>query len=179
LNIGGTVIGDQEYWDTWSTVEVTTEANRVNLLLYRVAVDSGEGSEDGGAWDGVVSGTVLDENGRPHASAKVEVYLPNEAYSLGMVETKNDGTFEFGSLPTGENLILRIVPWWTELAMAFINFFIDDSSELIGDINLSLGTSISGQVSNIPQGVEVRTIFAELVDAAICHRTGSRRQLQA
>jgi hypothetical protein len=165
LNIGGTVIGDNEYWDTWSTVEVTTEANRANLLLYRVAVDSGEGSEDGGAWNGVVSGTVLDENGRPHASAKVEVYFPNEAYSLGMVETKNDGTFEFGSLPTGESLILRIVPWWTELAMTFINFFIDDSSELIGDINLSLGTSISGQVSNIPQGVEVRTIFAELVDA--------------
>ena len=165
LNIGGTVIGDYEYWDTWSTVEVTTEANRANLLLYRVAVDSGEGSGDGGAWNGVVSGTVLDENGRPHGSAKVEVYFPNEAYSLGMVETKNDGTFEFEFLPTGENLILRIVPWWTELAMTFINFFIDDSSELIGDISLSLGTSISGQVSNIPQGVEVRSIFAELVDA--------------
>ena len=165
LNIGGTVIGDYEYWDTWSTVEVTTEANRANLLLYRVAVDSGEGSGDGGAWNGMVSGTVLDENGRPHGSAKVEVYFPNEAYSLGMVETKNDGTFEFEFLPTGENLILRIVPWWTELAMTFINFFIDDSSELIGDISLSLGTSISGQVSNIPQGVEVRSIFAELVDA--------------
>lgn len=165
LNIGGTVIGDYEYWDTCSTVEVTTEANRANLLLYRVAVDSGEGSGDGGAWNGVVSGTVLDENGRPHGSAKVEVYFPNEAYSLGMVETKNDGTFAFEFLPTGENLILRIVPWWTELAMTFINFFIDDSSELIGDISLSLGTSISGQVSNIPQGVEVRSIFAELVDA--------------
>lgn len=165
LNIGGTVIGDYEYWDTWSTVEVTTEANRANLLLYRVAVDSGEGSGDGGAWNGMVSGTVLDENGRPHGSAKVEVYFPNEAYSLGMVETKNDGTFEFEFLPTGENLILRIVPWWTELAMTFINFFIDDSSELIGDISLGLGTSISGQVSNIPQGVEVRAIFAELVDA--------------
>jgi protocatechuate 3,4-dioxygenase beta subunit len=165
LNIGSSFIGDIEYWETWSSVEVTTEANRANILLYKVFIDSGEGSENGGAWNGVVSGTVLDENGRPHGSANVEVYFPNEAGSLGGVVTKNDGSFELGFLPTGQNLILRIVPWWTEIAIAFMDLFIDDSSEIIGDINLNLGTSVSGQVSNIPQGVEVRAIFAELLDA--------------
>jgi hypothetical protein len=175
LNIGGTVIGDQEYWDTWSTVEVTTEANRVNLLLYKVAVDSGEGSEDGGAWNGVVSGTVLDENGRLHGSARVEVCHPDEAYCLATFETKNDGFFEIGFLPKETDLILKIVPWWSEIAVTLIEFFIDESgndysiedsvTSAIENIRLEPGTSVSGQVMNIPQGVEVRAIFAELLDA--------------
>jgi hypothetical protein len=81
-----------------------------------------------------------------------------------VIETDNLGKFEISDLPVNTNLLLRIIPWWEELAVMVGDLFIGDSK--VEDISetLGLGSSISGQISNIPQGVEVRKIFAELLD---------------
>lgn len=169
LSIGDPFIGDSEYWDSWMSVEVATEANRANILLWKKAASGGDSegdSEELDAWNGVVSGTVLDENGKPHGSAEVSVFDATESYVLGFGFTDNEGNFDISNLPTGTSLFLKIIPWWTEIAMAFVDFVIDGSASAeLGEIELDPGTSISGEVLNIPQGVEVRQIFAELVNA--------------
>ena len=171
LSIGDPFIGDVEYWDSWTSVEVTTEANRANILLWKKAASGGESendSEDLGEWNGVVSGTVLDESSprKPHGSAQIEVFDSEEGYFLGFGSTDNEGEFQMSGLPTETDLVLKIIPWWTEIAIAFVSFVIGDSNTRVLDIRLDPGTSISGEVSNIPQGVELRQIYAELVNAS-------------
>jgi hypothetical protein len=162
LYISELSIGDDSYWDTWLSVEVTTEPNRANILLYKQASES----EDWGAWISTLIGRVFDENGDPHGLAKVEVYDPSLEYTVGYGETDNDGNFEISNLPNLTDLILKIFPWWTEIAVYFEEISIDQTNQKdMGRIDLVPGNAIVGEVSNIPQGVEVRKIFAELVDA--------------
>jgi hypothetical protein len=138
------------------SVEVTTEPNRANVLLYKPS------SVD--IWDGIFSGTLLDEYGDPHFNARVMITNPDEYFWQGYAETDHEGKFVISDLPVNTNLFFRIIPWWQELAVMVGSFFIGDSK--VEDLSgtLSLGSSISGQVSNIPQGAEVRKIFAELLD---------------
>jgi hypothetical protein len=69
-------------------------------------------------------------------------------------------------LPNLTELILKIFPFWTEIAVYFEEIQIDQTQQKdMGDIDLVAGNAIVGEVANIPQGVEVRKIFAELVDA--------------
>jgi hypothetical protein len=151
-----TSIDGETYSQAWMSVEVTTEANRANVLLYK------ESSAD--IWDGIFSGTVVDEYGSPHGNARVFVTNPDEYFFQGFAETDHLGNFEIGDLPVNTNLLYRIIPWWTELAIEIGNFIIGDTKVNDISVALELGSSISGQVSNIPQGVEVRKIFAELLD---------------
>ena len=161
LNISGISIGEDSYWETWLSVEVTTEPNRANILLYKRASES----EDLGDWISTLYGKVFDENGRPHGLAKVEVYDPSLEYTVGWGETDNDGNFEISNLPNLTDLILKIFPWWTEIAVYFDEITIETNEKDMGNIELLPGNAIVGEVANIPQGVEVRKIFAELVDA--------------
>jgi hypothetical protein len=162
LSIPGTSIDEDSYWDTWLSVEVTTEPNRANILLYKQASES----EEWGAWISTLIGRVFDENGSPHGLAKVEVYDPSLEYTVGYGETDNDGNFEISNLPNLTDLILKIFPWWTEIAVYFEEIRIDQTNQKdMGRIDLEPGNAIVGEVANIPQGVEVRKIFAELVDA--------------
>jgi hypothetical protein len=162
LYISELSIGDDSYWDTWLSVEVTTEPNRANILLYKQASES----EDWGAWISTLIGRVFDENGSPHGLAKVEVYDPSLEYTVGYGETDNDGNFSISNLPNLTDLILKIFPWWTEIAVYFEEINIDQTNQKdMGRIDLVAGNAIVGEVANIPQGVEVRKIFAELVDA--------------
>jgi hypothetical protein len=149
-------IDGDTYYQTWVSVQVTTEPNRANILLYK--------SSSGDVWDGIFSGTLLDEYGAPHANARVIVTNPDEYFWQGYAETDNLGKFEISDLPINTNLLLRIIPWWEELAVIVDNWFIDDSKVKEISETLGLGSSIAGQISNIPQGVEVRKIFAELLD---------------
>jgi protocatechuate 3,4-dioxygenase beta subunit len=157
-----TSIGDSDYWDSWLSVEVTSEPNRANILLYKK-----DSSESSGGWLGSLVGKVFDENGDPHGSAGVEVYQPDGLYYVGFGETDNEGNFEISSLPTDTPLFLKIIPWWAEIAMHFIDDIVIDASNSkdVGNINLVPGTSIVGEVSDIPQGVGIQNIYAELVDA--------------
>jgi hypothetical protein len=161
LNISGISIGEDSYWETWLSVEVTSEPNRANILLYKRASES----EELGDWISTLFGRVFDENGSPHGLAKVEVYDPSLEYTVGWGETDNDGNFEISNLPNLTDLILKIFPWWTEIAVYFEEINIATDQKDMGDIDLLPGSAIVGEVANIPQGVEVRKIFAELVDA--------------
>ena len=148
-------IDGESYDQAWISVEVTTEANRANILLYKTLSD---------VWDGIFSGTILDEYLSPHGNARVIVTDPDEYFFQREAETDHEGKFEISDLPVNTNLLYRIIPWWQELAIVFGELFIGDSKvEQISE-TLELGSSISGQISNIPQGLEVRKIFAELLD---------------
>jgi hypothetical protein len=161
VNIGSEVIGEYEYWDSWMSVEVTTEPNRANVLLYKKASET----EGWGEWVSSVVGQIFDENGKPHGLARVEVYDPSIGYTIGSGKTDNSGNFEIQSLPSEANLLLRIIPFWAEIAISLFSFAIDSSDrEDVGRLDLVPGKSIVGEVAKIPQGVEVRQIFAELVD---------------
>ena len=161
VNVTGTEIGDQAYFDSWMSVEVTTEPNRANILLYKMSsLDSGD------SWEGVLAGEVLDENGDAHGNARVEVFTSNSSFFHQFATTDNEGRFEFSGLPQEFKLFYKITPWWKELAILIDEFIIGVTgrNDLEDPIQLDLGSSISGQVNNVPQGVEVRTIHAELLD---------------
>jgi hypothetical protein len=159
VSVQSPVVGDQDYFDSWMSVEVTTEANRANVLLFKTSSFQG--------WEGVVSGQVLDENGDPHGNARIEIFNPDDYFFQQQGTTDNEGNFEISGLPEETNLFYKIIPWWKEIAIAIGDFIIGATgrNDLANPIELDLGSSISGQVKNIPQGVEVKKIHAELVDA--------------
>ncbi len=161
VNIESTTIGDDEYWESWMSLVVTDEPNRANILLYKKASENAGWGE----WVSSVIGQLFDENGDPHGMATIEVYDSAEGYVIGWGNTDNDGNFEISSLPSETPLYLRIIPYWAEIAISIVQFVIDSSSqEDVGNISLVSGKSIVGEVEKIPQGIEVRSIYAELLD---------------
>jgi hypothetical protein len=162
LNILGPSIGEDEYWDSWVNVDVTSEANRANILLYKKDASGGWES-----WLGSVSGEVLDENGDFHANAELQVYDPFSLFgNYAFTKTDNEGKFEIRDLPTDMFLFLKVIPLWSELAVLVQRFMIGDSNtEDLGTLDLNPATSISGEVLDLPQGSGVRAITVELLDS--------------
>jgi hypothetical protein len=164
------IVGDEiNYWDSWVAVDVADVANRANVLLYaKEDTDENEGWVE---WEGEITGLVSDEDAELMGGAIIEVYNSNEPSwgYVGSTVSDNSGRFTLSYLPTGIKLFIKVIPQWVELGISFVtNLFIpQDSKSLdLGALSpSSLGGVISGEVLDIPQGVEVREISAELIDS--------------
>jgi len=150
---------DARYEVAWFSVEVGSEANRVNAILNRLL--SAEAS-------GQVSGQVYDEFGMGHGSAYVNIIGTDNYSHFGYAVTDNYGNFEINGLPVGVSLQMQINPSWNELASFFSEIMIpaESNSVELDPVNLVESATISGAVKGLPHGDSGSGVyvFAELVD---------------
>ena len=164
------IVGDEiDYWDSWVAVDVNDVANRANVLLY--AKEDTDETEGWVEWEGEITGSVSDETDTVMGGARIEAYNSNEPSwgYVGSAISDNQGRFTLSYLPTGIELFIKVIPQWVELGISFVTGLLipEDSKvlELDQAIESSLGGSISGELLDIPQGVEVRSVSAELIDS--------------
>jgi hypothetical protein len=150
---------DALYEVAWFSIEVGSEANRVNAILTRLL--SAEAS-------GQVSGQVYDEFGMGHGSAYVHIIGTDNYSHFGYAVTDNYGNFEINGLPVGVSLQMQINPSWNELASFFSEIMIpaESNSVELDPVNLVESATISGAVKGLPHGDSGSGVyvFAELVD---------------
>lgn len=143
----------------WISVEVGTEANRVNALLNRLSSS---------IFEGQLSGQVFDEFGLAHGSGSVNITDAENYTNYGYAFTDNLGRFEISGLPVGVMLQMRITPQWKELAEFFSQIMITagNSFVVLNRVDLREAATISGSVTGLPfseNGSGVN-LFAELID---------------
>jgi hypothetical protein len=154
-------IGDYEektHYASWMSVEVGTDANRVNAFLTKVSSST---------LVGTVSGSVYDELGKPHGSGAVNIWGAEDNAYYGWTYTDNSGDFTIEGLPVGVNLMLSILPQWQELAEFFSEITITTgNSYVVNRIDLTTAATISGAVSGLPSGENAPNVnlYAELID---------------
>ena len=158
LIIEGSFIGDNEYQESTVSVDVRGVPNRVNAVLSRTSSEP---------FTGIASGIVRDEFLELHEKGRVEVYdLTNPGF-WRTAETNQFGEFQIEGLPVDKLLSYRVIPFWSEIARFIGTFRIppaeDESAEINLDVDLDVGSSISGHVFNIPQGPFTQPIIAELL----------------
>jgi hypothetical protein len=151
---------DQEatYNASWMSVEVGTDANRVNALLTKASSSTLSGS---------VSGRVYDEFGKPHGSGAVNIWGAEDNAHYGWTFTDNSGDFTVKDLPVGVNLIVSILPQWQELAEFFTEITITTgNSYVVNRVDLKTAATISGAVSGLPTGENAPSVnlYAELIN---------------
>jgi hypothetical protein len=151
---------DQEatYNASWMSVEVGTDANRVNALLTKSTSSTLSGS---------VSGRVYDEFGKPHGSGAVNIWGAEDNAHYGWTFTDNSGDFTVKDLPVGVKLMVSILPQWQELAEFFTEITITTgNSYVVNRVDLNTAATISGAVSGLPSGENAPSVnlYAELIN---------------
>ena len=158
LIIEGSFIGDNEYQESTVSVDVRGVPNRVNAVLSRTSSEP---------FTGIASGVVRDEFLELHEKGRVEVYDVTNPGFWRTAETNQFGEFQIDGLPVDKLLSYRVIPFWSEIARFIGTFRIppaeDESAEINLDVDLDVGSSISGHVFNIPQGPFTQPIIAELL----------------
>jgi hypothetical protein len=156
LIVEGSSVGDYEYQSSTVSVDVREAPNRVNAILTRTSSAPSTG---------IASGVVRDEFDQLHENGRVEVFDATNSSLWRTAQTNENGEFEIAGLPVGKRLSLRVVPFWSEIAIFSGTFTINpQTNEIDLDIDLENGSSISGQMYNIPQGQFSKPIIAELLE---------------